>query len=431
MSYRHDIERCFAAAIGEGGLDEAAYAAALAETAPALAGLRTAHAEATLPLLALPGRRDDLPRLGEIAGRYRDRFADVLVLGMGGSSLGGQTLCALAGPARGRPRLHFVDNIDPHSLASLLESLELRDTGVLAITKSGTTAETLSQLLVVLDALRGAVGPVQTARHVVGITEPKESPLTRLAAEWGFETLDHDPGVGGRYSVLSLVGVLPGLIAGLDAEALRDGAAEVLAATLAAVRPEDAAPAVGAAIAVGLLRSRGATATVLMPYVDRLRPFAHWFAQLWAESLGKDGSGTTPVAALGATDQHSQLQLFLDGPGDKMFTLVTLATAGARPRVAPDLARDEALAYLRGHTVGDLLDAEARATRDTLARNGRPVRVFALEGLDERVLGALFMHFMLETIVTARLLGVNPFDQPAVEQGKVLARAYLAGETPP
>jgi glucose-6-phosphate isomerase len=162
-----------------------------------------------------------------------------------------------------------------------------------------------------------------------------------------------------------------------------------------------------------------------MPYIDRLAPFGFWFRQLWAESLGKDGKGTTPVRAVGAVDQHSQLQLYLAGPADKLFTLVTLDQAGTGAAFPPDLAQDGALAYLAGKRLGDLLAAEQRATVTSLLRNGRPTRVIHLARLDEERLGALFMHFMLETIIAADLLGVDAFDQPAVEEGKVLARQYL------
>ncbi len=430
--YRHLPEGCLAARIGAGGLSDDAFAAALAEAEPVLESLRARHADGGLPLLRLPRLRDDIEALDEVAKRTRDRFDHVVVLGTGGSSLGGQTLLALADSGfsrpRGTPKLHFMDNVDPHTLAALLHGLDLRGVGFLVITKSGSTAETLTQMLVCLDAVRRAVGEDRVDRHFTAITGPGESPLRRLCRRWRLETLDHDPGIGGRYSVLSLVGLLPAMVAGLDPAALREGAQAALDATLAAGSARQAQPAVGAALAIGLLRERQVTTTVMMPYVDRLAPFASWFRQLWAESLGKDGTGTTPIAAAGATDQHSQLQLYLAGPRDKMFTLVTVDTAGSGPRIPPDLAGDEALAYLRGKTVGDLIDAEARATADTLERNGRPVRVFRLARLDERSLGALLMHFMLETIVAAGLLGVNPFDQPAVEEGKALARAYLAGE---
>jgi glucose-6-phosphate isomerase len=422
MLYEHLSETCLAARIGDGGLSDAGLAHTREAALGALGRLRAARDDGSLPLLGLPERTDDLCACRPVADAYRERFADVVVLGTGGSSLGGQALAALAA---WRPRLHFVDNVDPDSFRDLLGRLDLARTGVLAISKSGATAETLAQLLVLLPDLEAAPGAVGLAERVTVISDPRPSPLRRLAERHGFACLDHEPGLGGRFSVLSNVGLLPAMIAGLDAAAVRAGAAAVLSRSLAAADPADAPPVLGAALAVGLLEERAVTQSVLMPYVDRLAVFARWYRQLWAESLGKDGTGTTPIAALGAVDQHSQLQLYLAGPRDKMFTLIRLETAGLGARVDPALAGDEALAYLRGRTLGDLMDAMARATAETLARGGRPTRVIRLERLDEEVLGALFMHFMLETIVAADLLGVNAFDQPAVEEGKVLARQYL------
>jgi glucose-6-phosphate isomerase len=263
------------------------------------------------------------------------------------------------------------------------------------------------------------------SKHAIAITEPRDNVLRRLATRLGLTILDHDPSIGGRYSVLSNVGLLPALLAGIDAAALRQGAGAVLDETLAATSPRDAAPALGASIAVGLAEQRGIGTTVVMPYLDRLGHFGLWFRQLWAESLGKDGKGTTPIRALGTVDQHSQLQLYLAGPADKMFTLVMGAPAGNGGAIAPDLGSDPELAYLAGRRMGDLLDAEQRATAQSLIRNGRPTRLLHIERLDAETLGALLMHFMLETIIAADLFGVDAFDQPAVEEGKVLARQYL------
>jgi glucose-6-phosphate isomerase len=176
---------------------------------------------------------------------------------------------------------------------------------------------------------------------------------------------------------------------------------------------------------VGLPGERQVTQTVLMLYSDRLRWFGRWFRQLWAESLGKEGGGTTPVDALGTVDQHSQLQLYLGGPADKLYTLICPGNGGVGAAVPPDIAADPTLAYLRGRRMGDLLDAEAEATADTLVHNGRPVRQIRVPRLDAHALGALFQHFMLETAIAAHLMGVNPYDQPAVEDGKRRARAYL------
>jgi glucose-6-phosphate isomerase len=164
----------------------------------------------------------------------------------------------------------------------------------------------------------------------------------------------------------------------------------------------------------------------MMAYADRLERFTRWYVQLWAESLGKDGKGTTPVAALGPVDQHSQLQLYIAGPRDKLITVITTSAAGRGPRIAAELATLAGEPGLAGKTIGDLAAAEGRATAETLANNGCPVRTFHLAAIDEASLGELLMHFMLETIIAARLLGVDPFDQPAVEEGKVLAKRYLA-----
>jgi glucose-6-phosphate isomerase len=174
------------------------------------------------------------------------------------------------------------------------------------------------------------------------------------------------------------------------------------------------------------LADKGKNISVMMAYADRLERFTRWYVQLWGESLGKNGKGTTPVAALGPVDQHSQLQLWLAGPRDKLFSILTLDAANTGPRIDKKLAAFAGEKDFGGKKIGDLVAAQGRATADTLAKNGCPVRTFHVAKCDERALGGLMMHFMLETIVAAHLLGVDPFDQPAVEEGKVLAKRYLA-----
>ena len=199
-------------------------------------------------------------------------------------------------------------------------------------------------------------------------------------------------------------------------------------APVLARRPAAEVPAaLGAALNIATAES-GKTIAVLMPYSDRLERLSRWFVQLWAESLGKDGKGTTPIGALGPVDQHSQLQLYIAGPRDKLFTIVTVGAAGKGPRIDAALAARAGEPDLGGKTIGDLVAAQGRATAETLAKNGCPVRTMHLERLDEAGLGELLMHFMLETIIAAHLIGVDPFDQPAVEEGKVLAKQYLAGK---
>jgi glucose-6-phosphate isomerase len=223
--------------------------------------------------------------------------------------------------------------------------------------------------------------------------------------------------------VLTNVGLLAAAVVGLDIAAIRDGAAAALAPVLDQRAPGEVPAAVGAALSVALGRRK--PIAVMLAYADRLERFTRWYVQLWAESLGKDRKGTTPVGALGPVDQHSQLQLFIAGPRDKLFTVITVATAGRGPRMSADLARLAGEPDFAGKTIGDLVAAQGRATTETLARNGCPVRSLHLDRLDEKSLGEMLMHFMLETIITARLLGVDPFDQPAVEEGKVLAKRYL------
>jgi glucose-6-phosphate isomerase len=425
--YQHLTETCFDPPIREGGLKESEYADVLAACDPAIEGLRRAYELGRLPLLRLPESTDDIEALKPVAARHRDKFRDVVLLGTGGASLGGQTLCALAGPLRreGAPRLWFMDKVDPATFDAMLAAIDLDHTGFLVVSKSGSTAETVLQFLVTLGLVRAQLGVNAIPKHFTVITEPGGSPMREMARRFKIPVLDHDPKLGGRYSVLSLTGLLPAMIAGLDPLAVREGARTVLQHLLTVKEAKDLAPAVGAAISVGLARHRFITSTVLMPYVDRLSDFAKWFRQLWAESLGKGGNGTTPIKAMGPVDQHSQLQLYLDGPADKMFTIIQLDVAGKGQRVDPALADDPALYYLSRRTMGDLVAAEQRATAETLARNGRPVRIFRLATLDERVMGALLMHFMIETIISANLVGVDPFDQPAVEEGKVLTRDYL------
>src|SRR5579871_4926475 len=402
MPYDHRIDRCFADGADGTGIERAAVTALQRRLPAGIEALAAAKRDDALPLLNLPERQDDLARLTALARDFRERFDDVIVLGTGGSSLGAKTLLALAdrgfGPPAGAPRLHLMDNVDPVTFADLEAATDPTRTGLIVISKSGSTAETVLQFLSLLPRLESALGPKGVARAVVAITEPADNPLRRLATRLGAAVLDHDPKIGGRYSVLSLVGLLPALIGGLDAAAVRRGAATVWR-TLIAQGPE-APPAVGAALAVAAAEA-GLNQTVLMPYVDRLGWFGFWFRQLWAESLGKQGHGTTPIRALGTVDQHSQLQLYLGGPRDKLYSLITAPSAGVGRVVGRAAIADPALAYLADHSLGDLLDVEARATYETLARNRRPVRLIALERLDEEALGELFMHFMLETMLAA------------------------------
>jgi glucose-6-phosphate isomerase len=237
--------------------------------------------------------------------------------------------------------------------------------------------------------------------------------------------LDHHTGIGGRFSVLTNVGLLPAAVLGLDVAAIRAGAAEAYEPIRTGAAAADA-PAALAAASSFAAAMEGWGIAVTMAYSDRLERFTRWWVQLWAESLGKDGRGTQPVAAIGPVDQHSQQQLYLAGPRDKLYTVITTGVAGLGPRMDEALSRRAGEPDFAGRTIGDLVAAQGRATADTLARNGRPTRRMHIERLDERSLGELLMHTMLETILTGYAMGVDPFDQPAVEESKILAKRYLA-----
>lgn len=419
LPYRHDIQACFGALLSE--TDFARYRDRAAE---ASRRLLTEPSRDAKPILALPKRRSDLEDLGRLAEGLRRNCRQVVVLGTGGSSLGGQTMASLAnrgfGPKPGTPLLHFMDNVDPDTLDLLAQQLDPTESALIIISKSGTTVETLSQALALLPPFL-KLSPAERAARVYAITEVPDSPLGSLAIRHGLTLLPHEPDLGGRFTVLSCVGLLPAMIAGLDGAAVRTGAATVMQALVDA--PEKASPVEGAAVSVALME-RGASQQILMPYCDRLGTFGFWYRQLWAESLGKEGKGQTPIRALGTVDQHSQLQLYLDGPRDKAFTLLRYETRNKGAKLDVGLVGD-GLDYLTGRTLGDLLDAEARATGDTIKARGLPLREFVLPTVDEKTLGALFQHFMLETILAAELMGISPFGQPAVEEGKVLARRYL------
>ena len=434
MPITQTIDSSLEKTIGAHGVADAALAGALGRAEGALDRLRQHYTEGTLPLLRLPEKQDDLAGIRDAAARLKDGATDVVILGTGGSSLGGQTIAQLAGfnvpgvgTLRDPPRMHFIDNLDALSFATMLERLPLKTSRFVSISKSGGTAETLMQTIAVMSALQAS--GADPAKAMLGISEPakagRRNGLRDLLAHAGVALLDHDPNVGGRYSALTNVGLLPAAALGLDIGALRHGAGRALAPVLAKKKPADVPAALGAALNVALAETKGKSIGVLMAYADRLERFTHWYVQLWAESLGKNGKGTTPLAALGPVDQHSQVQLFIAGPRDKLFTVLSVAGKGLGPRMDAELSKVAGEPGFAGKTIGDLIVAEGRATAETLAKNGCPVRAFHVETLDEAALGELMMHFMLETIIAAHLMGIDAFDQPAVEEGKVLAKKYL------
>lgn len=420
-TYTHEISH----ALGQ-DLDEGLWQRCVDAGAQALERIQSLYREGSKPFLHVPEDRSDIAHIHHVAKDIGSRIRNIVLVGTGGSALGARALSTLAlrpgHPGNNAPSLEVLDNADPYIFEQLIKNIDPKATLFMVVSKSGGTAEILAQTLAAIAHMRPIVGEENLKNHFHFIVEPGESPLRQLAARYGFDVSTHDANVGGRYSVLSLVGLLPMACIGLDAVAARDGAAEVMKELMAATKPEDSAAVMGACVQA-YHAQKGRSVSVMMPYGDLLRTFGHWYQQLVAESLGKDGKGVTPLAAVGTVDQHSMQQLFLDGPDDKLFNFITADYAGEGAVV--DTLGLKGLEYLHGHSIGNILEAMQYGTVQTFIARGRPVRELHIATPCERAAGALMQHFMLETVLTADILGVNPYDQPAVEDGKRLARSYL------
>ena len=432
-----DVSGCLAP--NAGGLDAQIHQTWLNRLQPGLRTLQQQHANGTLPLLNIATETEDIAA-AEVALADLCKGARTLIFfGTGGSGLGGQTLAQLGGwnlpgvtqgAPHSRPRTRFYDNLDAATLAGALEGVDLPTTRFVFTSKSGGTSETLAQAITTLTAIEAAGLGDKIPSMFLGITEPampgRSNGLRALFASLNIPMLDHHTGIGGRFSALTNVGLLPAMARGLNARAIRAGAQGMIDAMLATKSPHELAPAIGAATMVGLSKDAGVRTLVMMPYSDRLGKFSEWYVQLWAESLGKGGEGTSPIPALGPVDQHSQLQLFMDGPPEIAITLVRVASRGTGQTIDPAMAATAGIGFMGGKTIGDVVDAQSHAVAEALIKAGRPVRTFDIAALNEQSIGALLMHFMLETIFAGHLLGLDPFDQPAVELAKVLTKERLS-----
>lgn len=442
---------------GEHGLDRARLAELASRFTAIQAEVRNRRAAGEYGFYGLVDQAATVRQIQTFAEGVGQAYDHVLVLGIGGSALGTKALLnGLRRPAwnewddEGRdffPRLTILENIDPTTVAAALERIDPRRVLVNVISKSGGTAETMAQYLVVREWLEQALGSA-ASRHLVFTTDPTRGALRTIAQREHIATLDVPPEVGGRFSVLSPVGLLPAALVGIDVEALLTGA------RLAVERCEsddllENPAALYAALHWAADTGLGARVHVLMPYTDQLREFAEWYRQLWAESLGKrvdrNGKpvhvGPTPVGAVGATDQHSQVQLFMEGPFDKVITFMTVddlgvdvpipgrpdpsTSSGQAPSTRSGQVLPPDLEYLPGHTLGELLRAEYEATSVALAEMGRMSCTLSLPDLTPATLGEAIMFYQLATGYAGAWYGIDPFDQPGVELGKRLTYAAM------
>lgn len=373
---------------------------------------------------------DCYPNLGEIRrlaeesrhGASGKPIRDFVLLGTGGSSLGGEAILRALHPSGKLPHFHFMDNNDPEWFSRTLSYLNPETTLFYVVSKSGKTPETISQFLWSLAWTKNVLGD-GWKKHFVFCTDPEKGDLRALAQRWSLPCLDVPSPVGGRFSVFSPVGLFPAAYAGLKIETLLEGAQSVLAWDELSLSKN---PCVKLARALAH-DPKELPITVLMPYSTQLGAFSRWFCQLWAESLGKDGQGLTPYPAIGTTDQHSQMQLYMEGPRDKVIVLIHVREFAQKLSLAlPAEAEDlPAFQELKGLSMFDLFDAEFRATRDALTKAGVPNCTLEIDRIDEHSLGALFYFWEWATAVAGAIIGVNPFDQPGVEAAKILTKTYL------
>lgn len=437
---RIDLNGVFASTIGAAsGVHPEELATLRPRLAAAIGTLQAEREQGLHPFLDLPQERDALGEMLALADQLRDDVDHFVVLGIGGSARGARALAAALdtaprGKKRDAPELIVADNIDPASFARLLDELDLSRTVFNVISKSGETSETMAQFLIVRERLLRELGAMDYVKHIIVTTDAESGSLRQIVNDEGFPSTSFPGGVSGRFSALSSVHLLPVALLGIDVEQILDGAA-FMDERCRDADPETNPAALLAGVRYLLDVLHGVPTAVLMPYCDRLVPLADWWCQLWAESLGKrverDGGrlsiGQTPVRAIGAADQHSQMQLYLDGPADKVVTFVRVADTGVEleiPRSYPDLVD---VAYLGGHELGELLVMEQRAMELALNKRGRPTIAIEMPHLTPFTIGQLVYLMEVETALTASLFGIDPFNQPAVEEGKRLTFG-LAGK---
>lgn len=376
----------------------------------------------------------------EFASMVKGRFDNILILGIGGSALGGMAVTeALLKPywnflskeeRNNYPKIFFLDNIDPDSMAGLLNILDLKKTLVNVITKSGSTAETMSQYMIIKDLMEKELGD-DYRKNIVATTDQRIGVLRQLADQEGYKTFVIPDDVGGRFSVFSAVGLLPFALVGIDVDKIMSGVKDMdLALKNTDIFQNIAAQ--GALIHYLMDKKLGKNISVLMPYSSRLKFVTDWYVQLWAESLGKEYNrngekvnvGLTPIKAIGATDQHSMIQLFNEGPNNKLTTFIRVDNFDNTLEI-PNIFEYTGIGYLGGKTINDLINAEADSTKVSLADYSRPTMTINIEKVDEYNIAQLLYMLEVQTAIAGELYNIDAFSQPGVEQAKNYTYALM------
>jgi len=417
---------------------------ALERLAPEIAGhhktLMRMKKAGRLGFAELPYEERTVAEVAACARRRAGRYENFVLIGIGGSSLGPVAVhAALNHPLYdldakfrdGAPRLFVLDNIDPDAVHAVLGYVNPKKTLFNVVTKSGSTAETMSQFLIVRRMLKKTLGK-RFAENIIATTDAEKGDLRKLVERDGCESFVIPANVGGRFSVLTPVGLLPAAITGVNVSRLVAGAramADRCATGALARNPAYLFAAVNYIAAA----KKGKSICVMMPYSHALRHLADWFVQLWAESLGKrlDASGKvvnagqTPLKAVGPTDQHSQVQLFVEGPHDKIFTFLHVKNFAKKVNFPPPPRGYSSLEYFKGKSLNELIEAEFQGTVIALRRSSRPSLTISIESLTPEALGGLFYLFELATAMSGELYGIDAFNQPGVEGGKQAAYALM------
>ncbi|MBI3757433.1 MAG: glucose-6-phosphate isomerase [Deltaproteobacteria bacterium] len=430
MTVRFDVNGMMTSVVGENGVTDAAINALLPRVQAIHTALQDKRQSGALPFYDLPYQTSEVAKVKTLAEAVRHECAALVVLGIGGSALGARALSqALLPPfSLKQPALFVADNIDPASFGAMLDSLDLSRTLFNVISKSGETAETMAQFLIVRQLLQDKLGAEAVRKQIIVTTDAQSGYLRPLVTREGWRDLIIPAGVGGRFSVFTPVGLFPAAVAGIDIEELLAGAAWADERC----RQADLWRNPASLFAVLQYLSQKPI-VVMMPYADSLAGVSEWFCQLWAESLGKEKAqqgnavhtGQTPVRALGTTDQHSQVQLYAEGPNDKVVVFLRVEDSGCEltiPGVYPEV---EGLHYLSGAGLGALLRTEQRATEIALAKKGRLSCTFTLPAINAFTLGQMLYFLEVATAVAGELYEINAFDQPGVEEGKRLTYGMM------
>ena len=359
---------------------------------------------------------DLLEETTNIANDFKKNKEKIIVFGTGGSNLGARALVNVN--LNISLSLEFYDNIDPINFEKNFQNINFETTGFIIISKSGTTPETLSQFSCLYQKATDASKVQKFLSNTLIITEYKESPLFTIAKENECLLLEHHKDIGGRYSVFTNVGLVPAIISGLNINQLFNGASEVIN-NIDKYRPYDLGKYLTCKDNAKFRNN------VLMTYSDSLYYFGKWYLQLWAESIGKQNKGITPIHSVGTTDQHSQLQLYLDGPRDKYFTFITTDHSNKGIKINNEIFKNTNIDYFKDKKMGDLMQAEQSATVETFKLNNFNFREIHIPEVNEVNLGKLLSFSIIETIATCMYLNIDPFDQPAVEQGKKITKSFL------